>query len=113
MDKEFDRPYSSYITSARLLQKYEELELEIKQLTGKDLTCLAILFAQGWTLEPPRKSVSFADMLEDNPICGDCVHYRQENSPYADGAIIEYCDGDNYRPCAYYREACNHFCRDK
>lgn len=118
---EFSCPYSSYVTSARLLQKYEELELEIKQLTGKDLKCLKVLFAQGWTLEPPKKQPTLLEAMaeladEDKQYaCGDCVHYRIVEDYYDDGSYteVEYCDGDNYRPCSYYREACEHFCKDE
>ena len=113
---EFSCPYSSYGANTRLLRKYEELEIEIKKLTGKDFACLKALFASGWTLEPPKKSnlllAEMAALADDNPICGDCVHYRQVEDYYTEGSIVEYCDGDNYRPCAYYREACKHFCRD-
>ena len=95
------------------LRRYEELEIQIKQLTGYNIESLKVLFAKGYTLEPPKNSVlSLAGMVEDTPICGDCTHYRQVNNPYAKGSIVEYCDDYIYRPCAYYREAYKHFCSD-
>ena len=35
------------------LRKYEELELEVKQLCGYNFECLRELFAMGFTLQPP------------------------------------------------------------
>lgn len=59
-------PYSYYDNAMKLLREYDELESEIKQLTGKDLKCIKALFACGWTLEPPKRNeeTNFAKMLE-------------------------------------------------
>lgn len=56
---------SAYNRYGKHLQEYQELELEIQQLTGKDLKCLKALFAQGWTLSPPKKSISSSDALNE------------------------------------------------
>ena len=64
--QEFSRPYSSYVSSARLLQKYESLERDIHFLTGFTLTQLLRLFAAGYRLEPPKynDSLSLSQITE-------------------------------------------------
>lgn len=52
--QEFSQPYSSYVTSARLLQKYQELERDIHYITGYTLVQLKDLFAMGFELKPPK-----------------------------------------------------------
>lgn len=60
-------PWLHMTDYSKSYRKYEELEYEIKQLTGKDLACLKALFAAGWTLTPPKRSTSmteFAAMID-------------------------------------------------
>ena len=48
------RDYNASI--AQELMAYEELEIEVKQLTGYDFRCLYELFLSGWTLERPKSA---------------------------------------------------------
>lgn len=103
------------------VDKYQKLELAIKELTGHSLWTLRDLFAKGYTLEPPRPSPPLAEMsglatnIESDRQCCECVHYRFIENYYNDESYVnvEYCDGDIYRPCSAYREACEHFCLDE
>lgn len=64
MDGEFSPARALFSSHARLLQKYEELENEIKQLVGMDLHCLKVRFASGWTLEPPKENVALEKLSD-------------------------------------------------
>lgn len=46
------------------VEKYQKLEIAIEKLTGYSLWTLRDLFAKGYTLEPPKPSTSFTEMLE-------------------------------------------------
>lgn len=102
------------------LQKYEKLEIEVKQLTGYNFEALRYLFAKGYTLEPPKPTESLlavlAELAVDEPIdktCSDCMHYRSDDefNDFDEPVIAsEYCSLDIYKPCGYYREACKDFC---
>lgn len=48
-----------------LIQRYDEKNATLRQLTGHDINELIELFSAGYTLEPPKPSVSFAEMLEE------------------------------------------------
>ena len=45
--------WSRVIGLSQELQRYEELEIEVKQLCGFNFECLRMLFAMGFTLQPP------------------------------------------------------------
>ena len=40
------------------LRRYEELEIEVKQLCGYNFECLKELFAMGYTLQPPEHEMT-------------------------------------------------------
>ena len=68
---DFNCPFLHITDFSRLYRQYEELEREIKLLTGKDLKCLKVLFSQGWTLTPPEKTApdsmtELAAMIEND-----------------------------------------------
>ena len=46
------------------LERYHRLEHNIIVLTGHDLEELKQLFAAGYTLEPPKSSLSLAELVE-------------------------------------------------
>lgn len=50
----YPSPTDRYFEISRELRKYEELEIEIKQLSGFNLDCLKQLFAMGYTLQSPK-----------------------------------------------------------
>ena len=53
-------------TRAKALQKYNEMETVLIQLTGHNMEKLIELFAAGYTLEPPQYlKLSIADMCEE------------------------------------------------
>ena len=43
-----------YMDIRETLIEYEKLEIEVKQLTGYNFETLKKLFADGWTLVPPK-----------------------------------------------------------
>ena len=40
------------------LRRYEELEIQVKQLCGYNFECLKELFAMGFTLQPPEAQLT-------------------------------------------------------
>ena len=48
------------------LRYYEELEIDIKQLTGYNFAALRELFTAGWTLQPPAAQPTLTKMLTMN-----------------------------------------------
>ena len=57
-------PDDRSIALSRELRRYEELEIQIKQLTGFDFENLKELFMRGYTLQEPAPSGSLTDMVE-------------------------------------------------
>lgn len=55
---------SSLIPSTRIAQikYYDEASEKLKQLTGHDLLKLIDLFAAGWTLEPPKQTMTMEEL---------------------------------------------------
>lgn len=47
---------------APALQRYEKLEIEIKQLTGFSLEALRDLFAMGYTLRRPEYDLTLSEL---------------------------------------------------
>ena len=52
--------------SVETIRQFQELENEIIQLTGFSLGQLKVLFAEGYTLQPPKKPVSILELLREN-----------------------------------------------
>lgn len=50
-------------TMAKILDKYQRLEIEICYLTGHGLEDLRDLFAKGYTLTPPRYTEAIEDFI--------------------------------------------------
>lgn len=50
---------------ARELIRYEELEIQIKQITGYNLDTLLKLFAMGYTLEKPKYDQSINQFVSE------------------------------------------------
>ena len=59
-------PFSEerYMQLSKELRKYEELEIQIKQLTGLNIECLKKLFAMGYTLKYPDYDMTLTEMAE-------------------------------------------------
>lgn len=51
-------PVSRAIGLSQELRRYEELEIDVKQLCGYNFECLRELFAMGFTLQPPDYELS-------------------------------------------------------
>lgn len=56
-------PADRIVDISRELQRYQELEIEIKQLCGYSFESLRNLFAMGYTIEPPTAlGLTFRDI---------------------------------------------------
>lgn len=44
------------------VQRYEKLEIEVKQLCGHNFECLRELFAMGYTLQPPERELTLTEI---------------------------------------------------
>lgn len=65
MGGDFSWLFSSYHTShERVLREYEKLEHAIRQVSGLNLRQLELLFASGWTLEPPKENVALEKLSD-------------------------------------------------
>lgn len=87
-------PDDRSIVLANGLRVYEELENEIKQLTGFNLESLKRLFMKGYTLQAPAPSGSLTDMIkvdeEKKHICTiiNYIDQRLDSNPY-EGSWID------------------------
>lgn len=62
----FSDIFSGYTREkSHLIQRYDEKNATLRQLTGHDINELIELFAAGYTLEPPKPSISFEEMLKE------------------------------------------------
>ena len=53
-----------YLSLSRELRKYEELEIQIKQITGFNIECLKQLFAMGYTLKSPDHEPTLTEVAK-------------------------------------------------
>lgn len=58
----------NYASLTEELQKYEKLEIEVKQLIGMNFECLRELFAAGYTLTPPEPRKSMVELAENDSL---------------------------------------------